>query len=409
MSRAPRFPDTSNRRLALPQRRRRAKVRACLIALRRTPRLARRTRRSVPGSSTHGRGEVVPSPGRRYRRGMAGQSVSLSAEEPSRINLFAEGLAATSGQSRSADAGRVPRASGRGLPEEARRHPRCPRVQLRGVRWPGPTARLGTGETRNRGWRHGGRHGAQRARDARGSLRRADGRGRPERPQLPARRPDHRVHPPARRRQAPDHGHRILRHRGRGARSAATTDSGRGHRRSPRRSGARRNAPGRDRLRGAPGRGRSGIRLAAARRRVADAGPPLHVGDDGEPERRRVLAPRRLPERPRQRARVRVDATLRVPVDPADVPLQRLDLPVGGDGGGRHPRVPPQGRSGADLPPDPSPRRHASLRGAGRAHRADPRAGGGAHPASTTWSRSRPAGPPRHQPSSRRWRPWGSA
>ena len=67
-------------------------------------------------------------------------------------------------------------------------------------------------------------------------------------------------------RQAPDHGHRILRHRGRGARSAATTDSGRGHRRSPRRSGARRNAPGRDRLRGAPGRGRSGVLLAAARR-----------------------------------------------------------------------------------------------------------------------------------------------
>src|SRR6185369_14943210 len=53
-----------------------------------------------------------------------------------------------------------------------------------------------------------------------------------------------------------------------------------------------------------------------------------------------------------QRAHVQPHAALGVPVDAADVPLRRLDVSVGGDGGGRDARVPAQGRSGADLPRD---------------------------------------------------------
>ena len=40
-----------------------------------------------------------------------------------------------------------------------------------------------------------------------------------------------------------------------------------------------------------------------------------------------------------------LDARVGVPLDAADVPLQRLDLHLGGDGGRRHARVPAQGRS----------------------------------------------------------------
>ena len=158
---------------------------------------------------------------------------------------------------------------------------------------------------RDRGRGHGGHHGAERAGHARGPLRGADGGGRAERAQLPAGRPVHRLHPPARRRQAPDHrrassptpsGRRSGSCRGRSRSWTSST-------RSPTRP--RRRAPRRDRLRGAPRRGRSRARLGAAGRRVAGAGAPLHLGDDGEPEGRRVLAPGRVPERPRQRAGVR--------------------------------------------------------------------------------------------------------
>ncbi len=38
-----------------------------------------------------------------------------------------------------------------------------------------------------------------------------------------------------------------------------------------------------------------------------------------------------------------------LPVDASDVPLQRLDVPVGGHRGGRHARLPAQGRAGAGL------------------------------------------------------------
>ena len=54
------------------------------------------------------------------------------------------------------------------------------------------------------------------------------------------------------------------------------------------------------------------------------------------------------------------------PVDAADVPLQRLVLPVGGDGGGGHARVPAAGRRGADLAAVPRGGRDPLLRLADR-------------------------------------------
>ena len=60
-----------------------------------------------------------------------------------------------------------------------------------------------------------------------------------------------------------------------------------------------------------------------------------------------------------------VAAEAGLPVDPADVPLQRLGLSVVGGRDGRHACLPAQGRPGADLPDDRRARRDAYVR---RAH-----------------------------------------
>ena len=130
---------------------------------------------------------------------------------------------------------------------------------------------------------------------------------------------------------------------------------------------------GRDRLRGVPRRGRSGVRLAAARRRVAGDFAQLHLGHDRQSEGRRLLAPRRLPERHRQPPHLEHAAAGRLPLDAADVPLQRLVLPVEHGGQRGHQRLPAQGRAGADLQPDPGAPGYALLRRADRAQRADQR------------------------------------
>ena len=67
-------------------------------------------------------------------------------------------------------------------------------------------------------------------------------------------------------------------------------------------------------------------------------------GTTGRPEGRHVHAPRRLPQRARAGRGSRAALRDRLPVDAADVPLQRLVLPLGGDGDRRDPRVPAQGR-----------------------------------------------------------------
>ena len=108
-------------------------------------------------------------------------------------------------------------------------------------------------------------------------------------------------------------------------------------------------APRREGLRGVPRRGRSRVRGGAARRRVAGHLPALHLGDHGRSQGRRLSPPRRLSQRARQRADLRALAAHGLSLDAADVPLQRLDLHVGGHRGRRHARVPAPRRSGADL------------------------------------------------------------
>jgi hypothetical protein len=69
----------------------------------------------------------------------------------------------------------------------------------------------------------------------------------------------------------------------------------------------------------------------------------LHVGHHRQPQGRRLPPPRRLPAGAGQRHH-RVDAEAPgLSVDPADVPLQRLVLPVVDLGRQRHPRVPAPG------------------------------------------------------------------
>jgi fatty-acyl-CoA synthase len=64
-----------------------------------------------------------------------------------------------------------------------------------------------------------------------------------------------------------------------------------------------------------------------------------------------------------------------LPVDAADVPLQRLVLPLDHRSGCRRQRVPAQGRGGGDLRSDPRAPRDALLRRADRPHHADQRPG----------------------------------
>ena len=98
----------------------------------------------------------------------------------------------------------------------------------------------------------------------------------------------------------------------------------------------------------------------------------------------------------------------RLSLDAADVPLQRLDLYLGDDGGRRHACLPAQGRAGARSSPHRRARRDASLRRADRAHRC----WSTRRTTEAAASRRRCAAPPaaRRRPrrSSRRWRRWAS-
>ena len=85
----------------------------------------------------------------------------------------------------------------------------------------------------------------------------------------------------------------------------------------------------------------------------------------------------------------------RLPVDAADVPLQRLVLSVDGRGLLGHERVPAQGRRRRDLPADAFGGRNALLRGAGGAQHADRRPRGvarGCRPGLGHGGRGRAAG-----------------
>ena len=75
----------------------------------------------------------------------------------------------------------------------------------------------------------------------------------------------------------------------------------------------------------------------------------LHVGHHRRPEGRGLSPSRRVPARDRQRAHLRHGQASGLSVDAADVPLQRLVLPVVDLGGRRHACVPALGARGGDV------------------------------------------------------------
>ena len=113
------------------------------------------------------------------------------------------------------------------------------------------------------------------------------------------------------------------------------------HRR-PRR--VRRRAPRRHRLRGLHRRRRPRFRRRHAARRMGRDRAQLHLGHHRQPEGRRLSPSRRLSERARQHPRLGHAAAPGLSVDLADVPLQRLVLPVDGDGARRDACLPAPGR-----------------------------------------------------------------
>ena len=136
--------------------------------------------------------------------------------------------------------------------------------------------------------------------------------------------------------------------------------------RRPRAGRAARRPAGDHRPRGAD-RGRRAGRPAAARGRARAALDQLHLRHHGPPEGRHDQPPRRLPALARRDPRGRPDGAQLLPVDAADVPLQRLGVHVGGDRGRRQARVPAEGGGGADLARAHVRGRDPSVRGADRA------------------------------------------
>ena len=136
------------------------------------------------------------------------------------------------------------------------------------------------------------------------------------------------------------------------------------------RGGSRRGRPGRTARRSDLPRVR-GRRDAAPRARLGGrrGSRPLHqlhVRYHRPPQGRDVHPSRRHAERAGRSDPARSRSRVGLPLVPAAVPLQRLVLPLGGDGGGRHPRDAAQDRSGRDPANDPIPGRHAPLRRADR-------------------------------------------
>ena len=99
-------------------------------------------------------------------------------------------------------------------------------------------------------------------------------------------------------------------------------------------------------------------------------------GTTGRPKGVMYTPPRRLPQRPRRAAALRAHPRQRLPVDAADVPLQRLVHGVGAGRDRRHPGVPARGARRRDLAADRRRGGHPPQR---RAHRRrhDPRRAAG--------------------------------
>ena len=268
-----------------------------------------------------------------------------------------------------ADAPEPPCARGLCLPRPHRDHPRPDEDELPRLLRPLPQAGLGAGKARDRPGRHRVGDAVEHAGDAGGPSRRADGRRRAPLAQHPPGRQGRRLPARAFRIEAADRRPRVLRRRRRGPRA----DVGEAPDRRLRRPRISRGRPGRegraDRCRGLRGarRGRRpGLRLGAAGRRMGRDLPQLHIRHHGESERRRLPSPRRRADGLRQRHRVRHGAPSGLPVDPADVPLQRLVLPLDARRRRRDARMPAMGPREGHVRRHRRPWRDAPVRGADR-------------------------------------------
>ena len=264
-------------------------------------------------------------------------------------------------------------------------------LHLRPVPGPRSAAGLGAGACGCREGRYGGDHGAQHAADAGGALRGADAGCGAVLDQHPSRCGGDRLHLAPLRNES-----RADRHRIRGG-------DGAGGGGLPIARGRYRRCAGGERIGSieyevVSRRWRSGAPGPAAGRRVAGHRTELHLRHDRQSEGRGGASSRGVPERLRQCADVRPVSAERVSVDAADVPLQRLDLYLGGDAGRRNPCLPAPGGAGIDLRRHRRTRRDPHVRRAGRAVDADPRAVFRAAARSARPCRSPPAAPRRPPP-----------
>ena len=175
----------------------------------------------------------------------------------------------------------------------------------------------------------------QLSRDAGGAFWRSRGRGDPGRGQQPAVQRRDRLHPRSQRRALPAGRQRI---------GTADRAAGAGRRDGDPLHGHRR--PGRL-LRAVPGQRAAVAAAELAGTRGRDDLDQLHLRHHGPAQGGPVHLPGRVPERAGRGDPRRPGRRFGVPVDAADVPLQRLVLPVGGHRGRRPPCDPALGGPGS--------------------------------------------------------------
>ena len=238
------------------------------------------------------------------------------------------------------------------LSEPAVGHSRRSPLHLGGNLCAKPPARVRARPRRHRQGRHRCRDGFQHAGNGRAAFRRSDDGRRAQYAQHAPRCRDDCVHAEACRGEGAGDRHRVRRDRGGGARADGREAARDRHRRSAR-SG--RQAARQAGLRGVHRRRRSGIRMAAPGRRVGRDLAQLHVGHDRQSEGGRLSPSRRVSQCAVEHHRLGDAAPRGLPVDAADVPLQRLVLRLddgrqrrrqrllaarrGEGGAGRHPRA----------------------------------------------------------------------